>query len=62
MATEVITELEELDELEAGVDDFNEWGDEFDLGFDDADEDLLAGLDEAAACSLENPTSCETCQ
>ena len=60
MATEVILE-DELQDLESGVGDFNEWGDEFDLGFDDADEDLLANLDDAAACALANPESCESC-
>ena len=60
MASEVILQ-EELQDLEKGVDDFSEWGDEFDLGLDDADEDLLAGLDDAAACALANPEKCEVC-
>ena len=50
----------DTEELEEGVDKFSEW-DDLDLGFDD-DEDLLAGIDEAAACALANPESCESCQ
>lgn len=34
---------------------------EIDWG-EDADEDLLANVSEAEACSLENPESCESCQ